>query len=336
MLNKIYVKCKENLKDILAFFSLIIFALILFIPLPYYVDKPGGLIDAKERVKIDNGYEASGSFNVTYVGELKATIPVILFALIDKDWDIIPENEIGYTEEENSKEVELRNKLYFKEASDLATIVAYTKANKSINITKEEVKIGYVLDNSLNDLKIGDTIIDINGINVNTKKDVNKIINDYDVGSKLSIKVITKDNEVAYRNARTYKENDILYLGVILISNYAIEASPDISFTLSNNEYGPSGGLIMTLEIYNQLTSKDITKGYIIAGTGTIDLNGNVGEIGGVTKKLKGAEKEGADIFLVPYENYEEAMTYAKERKYSIQIIPVNTFSETLKVLENL
>lgn len=43
---------------------------------------------------------------------------------------------------------------------------------------------------------------------------------------------------------------------------------------------GPSAGLIFTLEIYNQLTPGDLSKGYRIAGTGTIDKEGNVGPSG--------------------------------------------------------
>ena len=42
----------------------------------------------------------------------------------------------------------------------------------------------------------------------------------------------------------------------------------------------------------NAITEYDITKGLMIAGTGTIDSVGNVGEIGGVTYKLAGAEKK--------------------------------------------
>ena len=54
------------------------------------------------------------------------------------------------------------------------------------------------------------------------------------------------------------------------------------------------------LLIYDYLTEEDITKGRTIVGTGTIDENGNVGSIGGVKYKLKGAVKNKAEIFLVP------------------------------------
>ena len=91
----------------------------------------------------------------------------------------------------------------------------------------------------------------------------------------------------------------------------------------------------MSLSIYNKLVDEDITKGRKIVGTGTIDTDGNVGEIGGVKYKLLGAVKSKADIFLVPYENYDEAIRYKNENNYDIKIIKVATFDEALNTLKS-
>lgn len=92
----------------------------------------------------------------------------------------------------------------------------------------------------------------------------------------------------------------------------------------------------MSLTIYNQLVEKDITKGKKIVGTGTIDINGNVGEIGGVKYKLIGAVKNDADVFMCPEENYEEAKKIAEEKDYDITILSVRTFQEAIEKLEEL
>ena len=73
----------------------------------------------------------------------------------------------------------------------------------------------------------------------------------------------------------------------------------NIKVKTKSSESGASGGFMTALAIYNALTSDDITKGKIIAGTGTIDSEGNVGVIGGVKYKLSGAVKNHADIMLV-------------------------------------
>ena len=73
---------------------------------------------------------------------------------------------------------------------------------------------------------------------------------------------------------------------------------------------GPSAGFMFSLEIYNQLTKEDLTKGYEIAGTGTISPDGTVGRIGGIEQKIIAADKAGADIFLAPNENGEKDSNY--------------------------
>ena len=81
---------------------------------------------------------------------------------------------------------------------------------------------------------------------------------------------------------------------------------------------------------------EDITGGKKIIGTGTIDAEGNVGEIGGVKYKLLGAEKDKCDIFLVPKENYEEALEVKEEYKLKIKIVEVSTFEDAIKSLQEM
>ena len=92
---------------------------------------------------------------------------------------------------------------------------------------------------------------------------------------------------------------------------------------------------MMSLTIYNKLVKEDITNGKKIVGTGTIDVDGKVGEIGGVKYKLIGAVKNKADIFICPVENYEEAVKVAKEKDYDIKIISAKTFDEVLEKLKS-
>ena len=103
---------------------------------------------------------------------------------------------------------------------------------------------------------------------------------------------------------------------------------------MKTTESGPSGGLMMSLALYNSLVSEDITKGRTIIGTGTIDIDGNVGAIGGVRYKLIGAVKKKAEIFLVPEENYEEALEVKTEKNYDIRLISVKTLQEAIDALK--
>ena len=92
----------------------------------------------------------------------------------------------------------------------------------------------------------------------------------------------------------------------------------------------------MALMTYNALTKQDLTHGKNIVGTGTINLDGTVGEIGGVKYKLMGAVRKNADVLLVPEGNYEEAMKVKKDKGYDIDIVSVKKLSDAINYLEGL
>jgi PDZ domain-containing protein len=91
--------------------------------------------------------------------------------------------------------------------------------------------------------------------------------------------------------------------------------------------------MMHTIAIIDTLTEGELTKGHVIAGTGTIQLDGSVGSIGGVRQKVVGAEAAGAEYILVPQGNYETALTAERD---SIEIIPVATLTDALDFLGSL
>jgi PDZ domain-containing protein len=95
---------------------------------------------------------------------------------------------------------------------------------------------------------------------------------------------------------------------------------------------GPSAGLMFTLAVYNLATPDDLTGGRVIAGTGTINPDGRVGPIGGVQQKVAGAELAGAEYFLSPPENYQDALAAARR----IQVVEIATAAEAIEFLRSL
>ena len=144
---------------------------------------------------------------------------------------------------------------------------------------------------------------------------------------------VKRDDEIIDAYATVYDTDDGLKVGVAMTSTYEYETDPKIQINSKESESGPSGGLMMALSIYNALVEKDITKGKNIIGTGTIDEFGNVGKIGGVKYKILGASKKGADIFLVPEENYEEAIEVKQENDLDIRVISVKTLQEAIEAI---
>jgi len=94
---------------------------------------------------------------------------------------------------------------------------------------------------------------------------------------------------------------------------------------------GPSAGLAFTLAILDALSSGNLTGGHIVAATGTIATNGQVGDVGGVQEKTAAVEKAGAQVFFVPEVEYATAERVAGK---SLQIVPVTTLRQVIEILQ--
>lgn len=323
---------KENYLVLL--FGIVFMATILY-PLPYYIYTGGGTINVKDKIHIENK-ETKGDFNLCYVEQINANIPTFLLSKLLSNWDSVSKEEVSLNDKEDIKDIYKRDKIYLEEANQNAIFVAYKKAGKSVNILDKHLYIIYLEEDSDTDLKIGDDILEIDGSKIDSLADISKILDSYEVGSKLNIKVKRNGKEMM-KYAIVHEKDDRKLIGIALTSIYDYEVDPKITFTFSNSESGPSGGFMVTLAIYNQLIDNDISNGLKIAGTGTIDIEGNVGSIGGVKYKLKGAVDSKSDIFLVPAgENYEEAIKYKKKYHYDIKIIGISTFEEAIEKLESM
>lgn len=336
MINKIYVEMKKFIKEnyLVLLFGIVFMATILY-PLPYYIYTGGGTINVKDKIHIENK-ETKGDFNLCYVEQINANIPTFLLSKLLSNWDSVSKEEASLNDKEDIKDIYKRDKIYLEEANQNAIFVAYKKAGKSVNILDKHLYIIYLEEDSDTDLKIGDDILEIDGSKIDSLTDISKILDSYEVGSKLNIKVKRNKKEMM-KYAIVHEKDGRKLIGIALTSIYDYEVDPKITFTFSNSESGPSGGFMVTLAIYNQLIDNDISNGLKIAGTGTIDIEENVGSIGGVKYKLKGAVDSKSDIFLVPAgENYEEAIKYKKKYHYDIKIIGISTFEEAIEKLESM
>lgn len=336
MFNKLYEKIKNYIKENKIELIVSLFILVFFLfPLPFYIQKPGGLIEVGSRIEIDNSDENKGSFNMTYVTEMKATPITYFLALVFKDWDIKREEEM-VIEGQSIEELYYYSKLLLKQGNNFAKVVAYKEANLEYEITSNEYSVVLVDKDALTDLKVGDTITHINDNKLNDYDEITEFISNSKVGDKLSFRVINDDKE--YTRYGTLRDVDgKTMLGVSILENIDVKTNPNCNISFKSDESGPSGGLITTLQIYDKLVEGDLTKGKKISGTGTIELDGTVGSIGGVKYKILGAEKKKADVFLVPAgENYEEAIRIKNERNLDIEVVSIEKFADAISYLNNL
>ncbi len=336
MFNKIYDSIKNFMKENWSF--ILVFFLILamvFIKVPYEVEMPGGTIDLGNRVLVnDEETEIEGSFNMAYVSVVSGRIPYILLSFIIPDWDIVPESSVMY-ENETIEDANKRDKLYLEQSKDYATVVAMDAANISYQISNKLNYVSYISNEAETDLKVGDDIKKCNNVEIADINEISKIVQDSKIGDIIEFEVLRDKKEVK-ATAKVYEEDGKHYVGISAITTFDIDSDTKVEIDSKQTESGSSGGLMMTLMVYNALTNQDLTHGKKIVGTGTIELDGTVGEIGGVKYKVMGAVKDKADIFLVPEANYEEAIKVKEEKNYDLNIVSVKSLQDAIDYLEGI
>ena len=333
MFNKIYENTKKFIKE--NYKTLLLYLILLIIctyRLPFYIYTGGGTIDLEKRIDLKGNEK--GSYNLAYVKQIYATIPTYLLSFVMDKWDVVKVSDLQIDNEEDVKDIDNREKLYLEEANNHAILNAYKLAGKTINMKESSYKVIYVNKDSDTNIIVGDKLVSVNGVKITNNLEYKKYLQTLDVGTKLEIKVERNKKEIdCYAILKEIDGEKII--GLYLVNIYDYELDPPINLKFKWNESGSSGGFMLSLAIYDRLVDDDLTKGRKIVGTGTIDANGNVGEIGGVKYKVLGASKEKADIFFCPKENYEEAINTKNKYNLKLKIVKVETLEEAINYLKN-
>ena len=212
-------------------------------------------------------------------------------------------------------------------------MVAYKEAGIDYEIKKSNNYITYIYEKSDTNLKLFDKIIKYDNIEFTTFITMQEYVSSKEIGDKVEF-LVERDGKEIECFAKMIDIDGKSKIGIAsaVINDY--DSDIEINVKSKKSESGSSGGFMTALAIYNALTANDITKGKVIAGTGTIDQEGNVGIIGGVKYKLSGAVKNKADIMLVPSDNYEEALDYKKEQSFDIELVSIENFREAIDFLK--
>lgn len=325
----------------------IMIAIVIFMTyykLPYYVYQPGDASALDPVVEVEGGYESEGNMHLVTVRGGPATPAYYLWAKIRPHYDIYPIDQVR--PEGISHEEYFQTQLHLMESSqEAATVVAYEAANKSIEIEYKGVFILSVMDDmpAKDVLQIGDQIISVDGMKVEQTSELIDYVEGKEEGETVDLTIVRDGVELTKTVSLASFPHmpDKIGMGITLVTDREVEVDPPVNFH-SGNIGGPSAGLMFSLEIYDQLTEGDLTKGYHVAGTGEITYEGEVLRIGGIDKKVVAAHRKGMDIFFAPNENgregsnYEEALKAAEEINTEMKIVPVDSFSDALHYLEGL
>ncbi|HET7580932.1 MAG TPA: SepM family pheromone-processing serine protease [Bacillales bacterium] len=341
----------------------IILALIVvsfFIRLPYEVMEPGDAHNLDPVINVEGGHEyQQGEFMFMTVRLVQANIYQYALAKVMKYHKIIPLKDL-LRPGQNQKEYHMFQLHLMNSAQFEATYLAYKRAGKNPKVLHKGVIVEGLINGmpAEKKLKLGDVIIGVNGKEVKTADDLLNVMKGLAPGKSATLKVKRNDKTIKTKVSvgrfpekvrKREKKHGVKHpkkygIGINLIPNISLKVNPPVTFH-TEQIGGPSGGLMFTLGIYNRLTKKNWTKGYKIAGTGTMNVvktnggeKGVVGPIGGIKEKVVAADKENVEIFFAPKadKNYKHAVEAAKDIGTDMKIVPVKTFQDALDYLKKL
>ncbi|MEK4285660.1 SepM family pheromone-processing serine protease [Ureibacillus sp. FSL K6-0165] len=340
------------------FITIIVTMLVLFFlsfyKLDYYIMKPGSSYDVSEFVTVENGdLDDEGTISLMTVAMGPATPLTYLIAKFKECEDILKKEEV-YHKEEDEREYNVRQLKLMKDSQFNAIYVAYNKAGLPYTVDYQGITVLNVLAGGASDgqLEPGDKIQEIDGNIIKKAEDLVHILETKKENDVVQL-VIHRNDKLLDRTI-TLKEipasDGKVGLGITYSENKTIKTEPMVKVN-AEDIGGPSAGLMFTLEILNQLLEEDITKGYLVAGTGEIHEDGTVGRIGGIEKKVVAAHEDGMEIFFAPDDeipeevkknnpailsNYEAAVNIAKKLNTDMKIVPVKTIDDALNYLASL
>ncbi|MDW7651052.1 MAG: PDZ domain-containing protein [Bacillota bacterium] len=324
----------QQARKILAI--IIIAGLLLFARTGYLLVRPGSAENLTNFVSVDNGdKDHRGKFFLVTVSQQSASPVLLLYGLINPIIDVQQRREAIPPNMDPEEYRELMQK-WMQESQNLAKVIALRRHGIEVPIDSDGVEVVDVGDDSpaKEILQPGDVILSVDGREVLLAEDLVNQVQTRPIGEPVDLEIL-RDGQKKSVSISTTSHTEQPQKAAIRVLVQTLNWQPQLPVEIEievGEITGPSAGMMFVLEILNQLDAGDLTGGKQIAGTGTINLQEEVGPIGGVRQKVRASENAGAQYFLVPQENYEEAKTAARD----IQLVPVTTLDEAMRFLNDI
>jgi PDZ domain-containing protein len=314
------------------------------ITVPYYTLSPGPVYDTSDFIDVEDGFISDkGELFFLTVSIKEANIFEYAAGWLD-DRVSVREREVIRPTGVSKEDLRRESLDAMEQSKQDATFVALTKLGYDVTfIGTGAIVIETVPDSAADGVLLpNDIIIQMDGKAVAFRSDIIDELGDLTVGDDVTFVVerpiddSTDEYETEDVELRLGPHTDDPtrpMIGVLLVNNEPIIEFPVVVVIDSQNIGGPSAGLMFTLQIMDQLTEDEITKGHRIAGTGSIRRDGTVGPIGGVRQKVFGAIDAGAFAVLIPAANFGEALEAAGD---DIQLVRIETIDDALAFLDSL
>lgn len=315
--------------------AVIVLAGLWIIPTGQVVVAPGVTGNLADMVRVEGGkVPRRGRMMMVAVTVGTANALIDLYARLNPTMELLPvKAAFGNL---NMRQYEAYNRLEMQISQETAEVVGERLAGLPAGYRIAKGALVWMVSPgpAQGRLEAGDRIVRIGPYPVPSYLKVRAIMEHFKVGDVVTFTVIRhgKTVQVPIRTTRIAGD-PAPAVGVYLAPavRYIIPRKVTIK---SQGIGGPSAGMMFALEIYQQITGRNLARGRAIAGTGEIYPNGRVGVIGGIGQKVVTVERAGARIFLCPVGNYAKALAMKRRMGYhALKIYPVSTIAQALSDL---
>ena len=318
---------------------LITFGSLAFLPTGYVIERPGQVFNVMGEIGGNpvisspdmEIYQSDSRFDVTTISLLgnRESTPSwvqVLLAWADPEQIVLPLDEV-YPPNLTTAEIRAESTAQMEISQQDA--IAAALGHLGIEVPRKLYVASVIADAPSSGILIaGDFVTTAAGIEVATFEELRGEIQKSE-GSPIDIGIVRDNQDLTLRITPELRD-DAWVIGAMVGYTYDFPVQVDLQL---GDVGGPSGGLMFTLGIIDALESGSLAGGNHVSGTGTISANGEVGPIGGIGLKMIAAKNSGADLFLVPQDNCEEAIGQIPDE---LDVAIVRDLQEAINVVQSL
>ncbi|HWS57185.1 MAG TPA: S16 family serine protease, partial [Actinotalea sp.] len=303
------------------------------LPVPYAISSPGptrdtlGEQDGVPLIEISGAevFPATGELLLTTVSvaggpQYPVTVADVVRGWLDPQRSVSPVEEV-FAPAESQDAIDERNQAAMISSQENATVAALEELGYEVPTTLTVVE-AIEGTGAVGVVQPDDVIVAVDGVEVTSFSDLSAQLDAVSAGDQVALGVLRDGERIDLEITTTDDGTGGALLGVLV--DPVFDFPVDVQIQIEDIG-GPSAGTMFALGIVDLMTPEDEADGEVIAGTGTMDLTGVVGPIGGIRQKLAGAQRDGASFFLAPVDNCDEVVGNVPE---GLQVVSVATLAE--------
>lgn len=318
----------------------VLLVVLLLMPVPYAVNSPGptldtlGEHDGQALITVDGAetYDSTGQLRLTTVSTTggpgyPSSVLGVLQGWLSPSRRVLPVESV-FPHDATQEQLDEQNEAQMVSSQENATVAALEELGYTVPVT---LTVHDAVEGSGAEgvVEEGDVLLSYDGTALTSYGQLIDLLDGTDPGTTVTLGVQRDGSEVDLEVVTGAREDGSgSQLGVYIDPTF----DPPVDVSIRIDQIGgSSAGTMFALGIIDKLTPEDEANGQVIAGTGTMDLNGAVGPIGGIRQKMAGSLRDGAEWFLAPAGNCDEVVGHVPD---GLTVVKIATLHEAREAVE--